>query len=70
LINVLNHGDPMSSATPASITCILPMPSNVYTGDEEGKVVRMTFLDLRTWRSRKMENADGNQVEWKGRAVY
>jgi WD40 repeat protein len=40
LVNVLNHGDAMVTTTPAaSITCILPMPHHVYTGDEEGRVV-------------------------------
>ncbi|KAH7366589.1 hypothetical protein BKA66DRAFT_470544 [Pyrenochaeta sp. MPI-SDFR-AT-0127] len=38
LINVLNHGDPTNSTPAAPITCILPMPHNVYTGDEEGRV--------------------------------
>lgn len=39
LVNVLNHGDPANMGAAAPITCILPMPGNVYTGDEEGKVV-------------------------------
>lgn len=43
LINVLNHGDPTNATPAAPITCILPMPHNVYTGDEEGRVVR-SFL--------------------------
>ncbi|CAO2654061.1 Nn.00g107940.m01.CDS01 [Neocucurbitaria sp. VM-36] len=38
LINVLNHGDPTNPTPAAPITCILPMPHNVYTGDEEGRV--------------------------------
>jgi WD40 repeat protein len=38
LINVLNHGDPALLAQSAPITCILPMPHNVYTGDEDGRV--------------------------------
>jgi hypothetical protein len=43
LINVLNHGDPTIPTAAAPITCILPMPHNVYTGDEEGRVVRSNF---------------------------
>jgi hypothetical protein len=43
LINVLNHGDPTVPTPAAPITCILPMPHNVYTGDEEGRVVRSIF---------------------------
>lgn len=39
LINVLNHGDPVMMAQAAPITCILPMPHHVYTGDEDGRVV-------------------------------
>ncbi|KAH6864948.1 hypothetical protein BKA58DRAFT_321630 [Alternaria rosae] len=39
LINVLNHSDPTSPSSAAPITCILPMPHHVYTGDEEGRVV-------------------------------
>ncbi|KAF2134921.1 beach-domain-containing protein [Dothidotthia symphoricarpi CBS 119687] len=38
LINVLNHSDQMTSSNAAPITCILPMPHQVYTGDEEGRV--------------------------------
>lgn len=38
LINVLNHGDPVMVAQTAPITCILPMPHHVYTGDEDGRV--------------------------------
>ncbi|KAH9861669.1 hypothetical protein J1614_011422 [Plenodomus biglobosus] len=38
LINVLNHSDPTNPSAAAPITCILPMPHNVYTGDEDGKV--------------------------------
>ncbi|KAL6157360.1 beige protein-like 1 [Exserohilum turcicum] len=38
LINVLNHGDPVMMAQAAPITCILPMPHHVYTGDEDGRV--------------------------------
>jgi hypothetical protein len=39
LVNVLNHGDPTNMTHAAPITYILPMPNNVYTGDEEGRVV-------------------------------
>jgi hypothetical protein len=39
LVNVLNHGDPVNMSSAAPITYILPMPNNVYTGDEEGRVV-------------------------------
>ena len=46
LINVLNHGDPSYPTQAAPITCILPMPHNVYTGDEDGRVVRSSFLAL------------------------
>ncbi|KAF1830743.1 beach-domain-containing protein [Decorospora gaudefroyi] len=38
LVNVLNHGDPTVPTPAAPITCILPMPHHVYTGDEEGRV--------------------------------
>ncbi|KAF1940088.1 beach-domain-containing protein [Clathrospora elynae] len=38
LVNVLNHGDPTNPTPAAPITCILPMPHNLYTGDEEGRV--------------------------------
>ncbi|KAH4339013.1 hypothetical protein HBH98_211680 [Parastagonospora nodorum] len=40
LVNVLNHTDQMSGngAAAGAITCILPLPGNVYTGDEEGRV--------------------------------
>ncbi|KAF1915936.1 hypothetical protein BDU57DRAFT_515740 [Ampelomyces quisqualis] len=39
LVNVLNHGDPTTTSAGAPpITCILPMPACVYTGDEDGKV--------------------------------
>ncbi|KAL6705713.1 Beige protein-like 1 [Coniothyrium glycines] len=38
LINVLNHSDPNNSTPAAPVTCILPMPQNVFTGDEDGKV--------------------------------
>jgi hypothetical protein len=39
------------------------MPHNVYTGDEEGRVVRSTFPSLEKWLGR----GEGfeNQVEWK-----
>lgn len=43
LINVLNHSDPALLAQSAPITCILPMPHNVYTGDEDGRVVSESF---------------------------
>ncbi|KAL5404766.1 hypothetical protein PMIN03_008902 [Paraphaeosphaeria minitans] len=41
LVKQLNHGDPSredGANHQAPITCILPMPHNVYTGDEEGRV--------------------------------
>ncbi|ORY17308.1 hypothetical protein BCR34DRAFT_555837 [Clohesyomyces aquaticus] len=41
LIKVLNHTDPTredGGNFSAPITCILPMPHNVYTGDEDGRV--------------------------------
>jgi hypothetical protein len=40
------------------------MPHNVYTGDEEGRVVRSSFFDLKEWCSREAGYA--GQVEWKG----
>jgi hypothetical protein len=49
------------------------MPHNVYTGDEEGRVVRSFFFDLQNvagemgggpWYSRKAGWA--NQVEYRG----
>jgi len=39
------------------------MPHNVYTGDEEGRVVRSTFLFLSEWLSRKVGHE--NEVEWR-----
>lgn len=30
------------------------MPHNVYTGDEEGRVVRFSFFSLKQWALRKM----------------
>jgi hypothetical protein len=63
LINVLNHGDPTSPSPAAPITCILPMPHNVYTGDEEGRVVRSTFPYIGEWLSRKAGHQ--NKVEWR-----
>ncbi len=52
LLNVLNHGDPTNPIPPAPITCILPMPHNVYTGDDEGKVVRYDFFFFQFCSSR------------------
>lgn len=42
------------------------MPHNVYTGDDDGRVVRSSFLDLQKgeWVSRKAGWA--GQVEWRG----
>jgi beige protein homolog 1 len=63
----LNHTDTSredGANVSASVTCILPMPHNVYTGDEDGRVVRSSFLDLDKWVSRKV-GWDG-QVEWRG----
>jgi hypothetical protein len=50
----------------APIMCILPMPHNVYTGDEEGRVVRFFPFKLKEdqWTSRKVGWT--NQVEHKG----
>ena len=48
LINVLNHSDPTSPSSAAPITCILPMPHHVYTGDEEGRVVSQELFIFRT----------------------
>jgi hypothetical protein len=42
------------------------MPHNVYTGDEEGRVVRSNFPHLQEWFGRKEGLVDGNQVEWRG----
>ena len=39
------------------------MPHNVYTGDEEGRVVRSSFFHLEDWFRKKAEYL--NQVEWK-----
>lgn len=39
------------------------MPHNVYTGDEEGRVVRSSFFDLKEWCSR--EQGYAGQVEWR-----
>lgn len=64
LVNVLSHADPTNPTPAAPITCILPMPHNVYTGDEEGRVVRFAFPYLVSWCSRK--EGFVNQVEWKG----
>jgi hypothetical protein len=64
LVNVLSHADPTNPTPAAPITCILPMPHNVYTGDEEGRVVRFAFPYLDNWCSRK--EGFVNQVEWKG----
>ncbi|KAF2703728.1 beach-domain-containing protein [Pleomassaria siparia CBS 279.74] len=69
LIKVLNHTDASREDGLnflAPITCILPMSHNVYTGDEEGRVVRSLFLNLkrREWCSRK--KGWENCVEWKG----
>jgi hypothetical protein len=40
------------------------MPHNVYTGDEEGRVVRSNFPHLQEWFGRKEGLVDGNQVGW------
>ncbi|PVI05394.1 beach-domain-containing protein [Periconia macrospinosa] len=73
LIQQLNHADTnlVDSSTntntnsnyQAPITCILPLPHNVYTGDESGKVVRSSFLNLKHWSRRRQGSV--NQVEWK-----
>ncbi|KAF2265101.1 beach-domain-containing protein [Lojkania enalia] len=67
LVKVLNHIDSSredGTNFQAPITCLLPMPHNVYTGDEEGRVVRFSFFVLRQWVSRRV-GFEG-QVEWKG----
>jgi hypothetical protein len=66
---VLNHTDANREDGlnhMAPITCILPMPHNVYTGDDEGRVVRYFFFHLKEdqWTSCKMGWT--NQVERKG----
>jgi len=73
LVNVLNHGDPANMGAAAPITCILPMPGNVYTGDEEGRVVSLFFwfgVELELERGCEMmevlgvESAKGSDVFW------
>jgi len=47
LLKQLNHTDATrenGANNAASITCILPMPHNVYTGDEGGRVVRSSLF--------------------------
>lgn len=68
LVHQLNHGDPSREDGAnhlAPITCILPMPHNVYTGDEDGRVVRSYFPNIREteWYSR--DQGFAGQVEWK-----
>lgn len=50
------------------------MPHNVYTGDEEGRVVRSFFPNLREGEWYRREQGGPGQVEWKGgektRAVW
>ena len=49
LIRQLNHADPQredGGNVTAGISCILPMPQVVYTGDEDGRVV--SFIKLST----------------------
>lgn len=62
LVKMLNHTDASREDGAnhiAPVTCILPMPHNVYTGDEGGRVVRSSlFSDLYKgkegeWYSRK-----------------
>ncbi|KAF2732378.1 beach-domain-containing protein [Polyplosphaeria fusca] len=51
-VTKLNHTDASredGANFAAPITCILPMPHNVYTGDEEGRVVRSSFIDFKEW---------------------
>lgn len=38
-----DHKNDKGGNTEAGITCISPMPTCVYTGDEEGRVVRFVF---------------------------
>ncbi|KAF2634393.1 beach-domain-containing protein [Massarina eburnea CBS 473.64] len=66
LVNKLNHADASrqdGANFQAPITCILPMPHNVYTGDEGGRVVRSSFRSLNRWCSRKTGRV--GQVEWR-----
>lgn len=47
LLKLLNHTDPSredGGNVSAPITCILPMPHNVYTGDDDGRVVRSSVF--------------------------
>jgi hypothetical protein len=47
LLKILNHTDSSredGKNTGAPITCILPMPHTVYTGDDEGRVVRSSLF--------------------------
>jgi hypothetical protein len=50
LVRQLNHVDASredGGNVTAGISCILPMPQVVYTGDEDGKVVCSFFFPLR-----------------------
>jgi hypothetical protein len=42
------------------------MPHNVYTGDDDGRVVRSSFLSLRAVEWYRRKRGWVNQVEWKG----
>ncbi|KAF2867316.1 hypothetical protein BDV95DRAFT_502883 [Massariosphaeria phaeospora] len=77
LVKILNHTDASredGGNHVAPITCILPMPHNVYTGDEEGRVVRTFFFGLREGEWARRGRGKEGQVEWKGgvgtRAVW
>ncbi|KAF2183457.1 beach-domain-containing protein [Zopfia rhizophila CBS 207.26] len=70
LIKVLNHTDSSredGANFAAPITCILPMPHNVYTGDEDGRVVRSHISsDVWTRRVKGWENCVELGGERKG----
>ena len=51
LVKRLDHRDPKTErnagvSSAAAITCILPMASVVYTGDDDGKVVSVSVLSI------------------------
>ena len=45
LVHRLIHPRLVSGDDAAAITCILPLPGRVYTGDEDGRVVSLTVAD-------------------------
>ena len=55
LVKRLEHSEPrvdrsFAAVTSAAITCILPMPTVVYTGDDDGKVVSSSLSHLHSAR--------------------